>query len=107
MPDDTPLLVLCTCPEAGSANHLAHALVDERLAACVNQVPGLTSVYRWEGSVREEPEVLLLIKSSAARFPALRDRLGELHPYDVPEVIALEIRDGAPTWLAWLRQSLA
>lgn len=97
------LLILCTCPDAESAAAIARTLVGERLAACVNRVPGLTSVYRWRGEIHEDNEVLLLIKTRRERFEALRARLVALHPYDVPEVIALEIAAGHAPYLEWLR----
>jgi len=97
------LLILCTCPNAESASRIARALVEERLAACVNRVPGLTSVYRWQGEIHEDNEVLLLIKTQHERFESLRARIIELHPYDVPEVIALEIAAGHAPYLEWLR----
>ena len=101
MPDT--LLILCTCPDAESAGHIARVLVEERLAACVNRVPGLTSVYRWQGEIHEDNEVLLLIKTRRELFELLRARIIELHPYDVPEVIALEIAAGHAPYLEWLR----
>jgi len=101
MPDT--LLILCTCPDAESAGHIARVLVEERLAACVNRVPGLTSVYRWQGEIHEDNEVLLLIKTRRELFELLRARIIELHPYDVPEVIALEITAGHTPYLEWLR----
>jgi len=97
------LLILCTCPNADSASRIARAVVEERLAACVNRVPGLTSVYRWQGEIHEFNEVLLLIKTQHERFESLRARIIELHPYDVPEVIALEIAAGHAPYLEWLR----
>jgi len=97
------LLILCTCPDADSAQAIARALVEERLAACVNRIPGLTSTYRWQGEVREGNEVLLLVKTRRERLDQLRRRLLELHPYDVPEVIALEIVAGHIPYLEWLR----
>ena len=96
------LLILCTCPNADSASRIARAVVEERLAACVNRVPGLTSVYRWQGEIHEDNEVLLLIKTQHERFESLRARIIELHPYDVPEVIALEIAAGHAPYLEWL-----
>lgn len=96
------LVVFCTCPDPESAERLAKALVEEHLAACVNLVPGLTSIYMWEGSLRREPECLLIIKTSTDRFEDLRDRLRALHPYELPEIIALPISQGDPEYLAWL-----
>ena len=98
-------LALCTCPDVDSARTLAHALVDEHLAACVSRVPGITSVYAWQGRIEEDTEVLLLIKTTSERFAALRERVVALHPYDVPELIALDIDDGLPAYLQWLQQA--
>jgi periplasmic divalent cation tolerance protein len=96
------LLCLSTCPDAETAARIARALVEERLAACVNRLPGVQSVYRWEGRVVEEAEVLLVIKTNRERFAALRGRLIELHPHEVPELVALEIRDGYGPYLDWI-----
>jgi periplasmic divalent cation tolerance protein len=96
------LVVLCTCPDEATASRIAEALVSERLAACVNRVPGIRSTYRWEGRVQDEPEVLLLIKTVADRYPALELRLKALHPYDVPEIIAVPVAAGSASYLAWI-----
>lgn len=101
------VLALTTCPDADCAARIARALVAEALAACVNRVPGVTSTYRWQGEVHEDTEVLLLIKTTAARFEDLRQRLLELHPYDVPELIALPIEQGHDAYLHWLRSNVA
>jgi periplasmic divalent cation tolerance protein len=95
--------ILCTCPDADSAARIARALGEERLAACVNRVPGLASVYRWQGEIHEDSEVLLLIKTRGELFESLRARLVALHPHDVPEVIALDIAAGHAPYLEWLR----
>jgi len=97
-----PLLALSTCPDSETAVRIAHALVEERLAACVNRLSGIQSTYRWRGEIQDESEVLLLIKTTRGRFDALRARLVELHPYEVPELIALDIVDGSPAYLEWL-----
>jgi len=97
------LLVLCTCPDADTAQRLAHALVEQRLAACVSLLPGLRSVYRWQGEIEESSELMLLAKSTQERFPALRVALEDMHPYEVPEIIAIAIADGLPAYLDWLR----
>ncbi|HET8899006.1 MAG TPA: divalent-cation tolerance protein CutA [Rhodanobacteraceae bacterium] len=101
----TALVAFSTCPDASSATHLARALVEEGLAACVNQLPGVTSTYRWQGEVHEDTEVLLLIKTTAGRFADLDARLRELHPYELPELIAWPISDGNADYLAWLGQA--
>lgn len=96
-------LVISTAPP-DVAPGLARALVEEGLAACVNVVPGVRSVYAWKGAVCDDGESLLLIKTTAARAGRLAERLRELHPYEVPEAISLEIRgdEGNPAYLAWL-----
>ena len=98
------VLLLSTCPDTDSAARIARALVEERLAACVNRVPALTSVYRWRGEIHEDSEVLLLIKSTRDRLEPLHARLIELHPYEVPELIALDIVAGHTPYLDWLRE---
>jgi periplasmic divalent cation tolerance protein len=95
-------IVLTTCPDAASAERLARILVEEGLAACVNILPPMRSIYRWKGKIEDASELLLVIKSAAARFPAIRDRLRALHPYELPEIIAVPIVDGLPAYLAWL-----
>ena len=96
------LLAYCTCPDADSAEAIAHALVEERLAACVSRLPGVRSTYRWQGSVEQADEVLLLIKTTADRLDALTARLRALHPYELPELIAVEVRAGLPAYLDWV-----
>ncbi|RDI96436.1 divalent-cation tolerance protein CutA [Meiothermus sp. QL-1] len=99
------LVVLCTVPNAEIGLSIARTLVHEGLAACVNLLPGLTSVYRWEGRVEENPEHLLLIKTRQERYAELERRLQALHPYQVPEILALEVKAGLPAYLAWLEAS--
>jgi periplasmic divalent cation tolerance protein len=101
MSDPTVQVVLCTCP-ADAAQALSHALVGERLAACVNVVAGVVSVYRWQGAIAEDAESLLVIKTAADRLSALQARLTDLHPYDVPEILALDVAAGAAAYLAWV-----
>jgi len=96
------LLAFCTCPDADSARRLAGTLVEERLAACVNLLPGMTSVYRWRDAVETADEVQLIIKTTAARLPALAARLAELHPYELPELVAVQAAAGLPAYLAWV-----
>jgi periplasmic divalent cation tolerance protein len=100
------VVVLVTAPSADVAATLARTLVEERLAACGNVLPGLRSIYRWEGKVLDEPEVLLLLKTQRSRFAELRDRILALHPYEVPEVIALPVEAGSERYLDWIAQSM-
>lgn len=100
-----PVLVcFCTCPDADTAARVADALVAERLAACVNVVPGLRSVYRWQGAVERSDETLLLIKTTRDRLEALVARVPALHPYELPEVIAVEVAGGLSTYLDWVAE---
>lgn len=103
MPDDSILLCYCACPDADSAQRIAGALVAERLAACVNRLPGVVSTYRWQGAVATEREELLLIKTTALRFEALRQRLLALHPYALPELVAVPVERGHGAYLDWVR----
>ena len=96
-------VVLCTAPDTACAERLARALVEERLAACVNVVPGVRSFYRWEGAVQEDGELLLVAKTRADRGAALAARLKELHPYDLPEVLELPAVGGSEPYLDWVR----
>jgi periplasmic divalent cation tolerance protein len=102
MTDDIRL-ALCTCPDRPVAEALAAGLVEAGLAACVNIVPGLVSVYAWQGRIEKDTEVLLLIKTTAARIAALTAHITAHHPYDVPEVIVHPITDGHPNYLDWVR----
>ncbi len=99
-------IVLSTFPADGDADALARTLVDERLAACVNLLPPMTSMYRWEGKVERSLERQLLIKTTSASVDLLKTRLAELHPYDVPEILVLPITDGGAKYLEWLRDSV-
>ncbi len=97
------LVVLCACPDEATAGYIARVLVQERLAACVNRVVGVRSTYRWKEAIQDEPEALLVIKTTPSRYEALEMRLKALHPYEVPEIIALPVLAGAASYLAWLR----
>ncbi|WP_265945335.1 divalent-cation tolerance protein CutA [Dechloromonas sp. A34] len=96
------LLVITNCPDEASANAIALAVVEARLAACVNILPRVQSVYRWQGAVESATEIPLLIKTTAANYPALEQAIAELHPYEVPEIIALPIAQGLPAYLNWV-----
>jgi periplasmic divalent cation tolerance protein len=98
------IIVLNTCPDEASAERIATALVDERLAACVNRIAGVASTYRWQGKVCHDREVLLLIKTTSERFDALRERIVGLHPHELPEVVAVDIARGLPAYLDWIAQ---
>ena len=98
------LLILTNCPDEAVANAIALAVVEEGLAACVNLLPRVQSIYRWQGVVESASEVPLLIKANAANYPALEQRIAELHPYELPEIIALPITRGLPAYLNWLAE---
>jgi periplasmic divalent cation tolerance protein len=100
------LVVLSTFPDADAARAAATALVGESLAACVNLLPGIQSIYRWEGLIESGIEVLAVIKTTAARYPALEARLRTLHSYQVPEILALPASDILPDYARWLHQSV-
>lgn len=99
------VVVLVTAPGEEKAVELARMLVEERLAACVNVVPRLRSIYRWEGRVQDDAEAMLVIKTRAGLFEALRERVVALHPYTCPEVLALPVREGHGPYLDWLAGS--
>ncbi len=96
------ILVLTTAGSAEEARRLANALVERRLAACVNIVPQIESVYRWEGAVQQSAEWLLVIKTTGEAFARVRDAIKELHSYELPECIAVAIDEGTPEYLRWI-----
>ena len=96
------LLVIANCPDEACANRIALAVVEAGLAACVNLLPRVQSVYRWLGAIESASEVPLLIKTTAGRYTELEAAIHALHPYDVPEIIALPIAQGLPAYLDWL-----
>lgn len=99
------LQVFTTLASAGDATEIGRTLVDENLAACAQVVPGLTSIYRWEGMLRHDEEVLLILKTTEATWPLLRDRLAELHPYETPELVAIPVAHASYDYLAWVREN--
>lgn len=99
-------ILLCTAPPT-KARKVAGLLVEEGLAACVNLVPGLRSIYRWKGEILDEPETLLIIKTTAEQAGSVAARLPELHPYEVPELLALTPTAGLAPYLAWLSAQVA
>jgi periplasmic divalent cation tolerance protein len=106
-PETTVRALLTTAPDADTAASLARALVGERLAACVNVVPGVRSFYRWEGDVQEDAEVLLIIKTQAARQEEVAARIKALHPYALPEVLVLPVVGGSVSYLDWVETESA
>ncbi len=96
------LLVLTNVPDAAAAHRIAHSVVERRLAACVNVLPTVRSVYQWQGNVEEADEVTLLIKCTQAGYPSLEAAIKEAHPYDVPEIIAIPVVAGLPAYLDWV-----
>ena len=96
------IVVLTTVPDAGEGQRLAERIVGERLAACVQLLPGLRSIYRWQGAVERADEVLLLIKTTHERLDAVADRIRTLHPYELPELLAVEAAGGMPAYLDWV-----
>ena len=99
-------IVLSTAGSEEEAQKIARHLVEHQLAACVNIVPKIESIYRWQGKVESSQEWLLLIKTTAEKFPAVRDALRELHSYELPECIALSVEDGSANYLQWIEDSI-
>jgi len=115
MPDDLAantassgavIVALMTAPDAATAESIARVLVEERLAACCNILPQVRSIYRWEDAIEQADEVLVIIKTTAAGFDAMRDRVLALHPYDLPELIAVPLGAAHEPYLDWVRQSV-
>ncbi len=103
MNKETPyLLVLSTCPDQATAERIAQLLVEEKLAACVNVIPDITSLFQWQGKLDRENEILLLIKTTAASYSALETLVRQQHPYELPEIIAVPIVDGLNDYLDWV-----
>lgn len=102
---NTTLLVLCTCPDEDSARQLAGSLVQEKLAACVNIVNPISSIFAWQGRIDTEQESLLLIKTTETAYSELEQAIKQQHPYDVPEIIAIPIQQGSADYLNWIREN--
>jgi len=100
------LVVLCTCPDAATARQLAGAIVEERLAACVNILPEIRSIYRWQDEVRDEGEALMVMKTTQGAYARLEGWLLEHHPYEVPEVLALPVIAGSTDYLGWVMSGI-
>lgn len=99
------MLIMTTLPDQASAERLATCLVEQNLAACVNMIPGIQSVYRWKDAIQKDHECLLLIKTQAQRYADLESVVLEQHPYDLPEIIAVPVEQGLAGYLAWVRAS--
>jgi periplasmic divalent cation tolerance protein len=100
-------IVLTTAGSEKEARKIARQLVERRLAACVNILPPVASIYRWQGNVEEAQEWLLVVKTTAAAFGQVREAIAELHSYDLPECICLPIEDGSPSYLEWIAESVS
>lgn len=103
---DDHCIVLCTVPDTATGEALGQHLVETQLAACVNLISGLTSIYRWQGKLQRDAEVLLVIKTRHDRFASLCTVVRERHPYELPEIIAVPLTDGLPAYLDWINQNL-
>jgi periplasmic divalent cation tolerance protein len=99
-------IVFNTCPDQDSARRIAEALVERNLAACVNIVPELHSVYRWKGKRESADELLLIIKARAADYAGLEAAIRELHPYELPEIVAVSVETGLPAYLQWIEHDI-
>lgn len=101
------LFVISTFPDAATARRIATQLVTEKLAACANLTAPVQSIYRWEGKVEEAQETIVFFKTTPERFDLFQSTLRSLHPYDVPEIVALRVTDGLPEYLRWVGESCA
>ncbi len=103
----TPYItVFCTVPDEKTAETIAYALIESRLAACCNIIPGLRSIYFWQGKVQDDAELLLVIKSKKEVFSSLKEKIKSLHPYEVPEILALPVDSGNSEYLKWLDENV-
>ena len=100
------LLVLSTFPDMPTARQIGTKLVSQQLAACVNLIPSVESIYEWQDEVKQEPEILGIIKTTLEAYPALESRLNELHPYEVPEIVAISPEQGLPPYLDWVENQV-
>jgi len=99
-------VIYCTCPNNEVANTISKVLVQNKLAACVNILPNITSIYKWQGQLQRDQELLLLIKSRSDKFEELKQAIIKLHPYELPEIIAVSIDNAVPNYLNWINESL-
>ncbi len=103
MPTST-LVTLCTCPSQAVAEEIASTLIERGVAACINIIPAVTSIYKWQGKLEKEHETLMLIKTDQSRYPDLEQTLATLHPYELPEIIAVPVEQGLTGYLNWVTQ---
>ena len=99
-------IVLCTCPSMESAKEIATYLIQQKYAACINIIPNVVSIYRWQDTIEHSEEIQLLIKTESVKFNIVCSEINRLHPYDTPEVIALNIQQGDAHYLNWIKESL-
>jgi periplasmic divalent cation tolerance protein len=100
------IIAFSTCPDEAVAQRISHALVTERLAACVNRVSGVRSSYTWNGAMQDDSEILLIIKSTETQVANLERRLKELHPYELPEFVVMRVEGGNEPYLEWIRRNV-
>lgn len=100
-------IILCTCPNLKTAEQIAGHLISHKLAACVNIIPGITSIYEWQGKIESTQEHLLIIKSHSEKFCLIEQQIKALHPYELPELIAVPIERGLPEYLQWIDTCLS
>lgn len=103
---DNYCIALCTCPDQESSEKIANALVEKKLAACVNLLPGITSVYQWQGNLEKSQEYLLIIKSKSKLFDNLEKAILALHPYELPEIISIPLQKGFSNYLSWIDDNI-
>ena len=106
-PNSQHCIVLSTCPSQEVAQNIAAKLVEAKLAACVNIVPGLTSVYEWQGKIETDQEHLLIAKTAAAAYQAVENAILDSHPYELPEIISIPINNGLANYLSWIDDTIA
>ena len=104
--ENKPIIVLCTTPDFECAQKISLNLIEKNLAACCNMVPGMSSIYRWQNKILQEKETMLVIKSTQQKFTALEIEIKRLHPFEVPEIISIDISDGSAEYLNWIISSL-
>lgn len=103
---DRYCVILCTCPDRTSAELIANTLVTNKLAACVNIVPGITSIYQWQGNLEKSQELLLIVKSRSELFSSVENAILTHHPYELPEIISIPLQNGFPNYLSWIDNNI-